>query len=376
MSFELPDLDTATSALLQAQLVRRIPQFTTRWTDFNDSDPGITLLQLLCWIGESLGYQANTIPLETQQNFLRWVLGLAFSTTTTPYSRAAEQQYDLGFLALRSALAAAEQGAALTASDLQQAVLSFIAKPYPALTLGDVERRVLETNQIIDIQQETHPVLPAPVKVLRADAYIGGEAITAAILPDIPWTYRYPPYANPTTPDTSGLLRALLLYQPPADATGTAARGTALLQAVTTALAPRVLLGNRIIVALARLTDVNVRAAVRCPAAMRLDVVLATLTETLFAYFQPATGGEGAAGWVYGRPPRLDDIAALIGATPGVEAIERLEMDFIPTIKLPGMAELGANTLLADMPPEPPAMIYRGLPRLRCLDLRARSAAP
>jgi len=53
-----------------------------------------------------------------------------------------------------------------------------------------------------------------------------------------------------------------------------------------------------------------------------------------------------------------------------------LEINFIPTMELKAMAELGANTLLAALPPGPPAMIYRGLPRLRCLDISARSATP
>ena len=29
------------------------PRFTREWTDFNDSDPGITLVQLFAWLTES-----------------------------------------------------------------------------------------------------------------------------------------------------------------------------------------------------------------------------------------------------------------------------------------------------------------------------------
>ena len=35
------------------------------------------------------------------------------------------------------------------------------------------------------------------------------------------------------------------------------------------------------------------------------------------------------------------------------------------------MAELGANTLLAALPGGNTAMLYRGLPQLRCLDVTA-----
>ena len=52
----LPDiqLDDRTFEQLQIELRRRIPAYTPEWTDHNESDPGITLMQLFAWLGEMI----------------------------------------------------------------------------------------------------------------------------------------------------------------------------------------------------------------------------------------------------------------------------------------------------------------------------------
>src|SRR4029453_13834115 len=40
----------------------RIPRYTSEWTDFNDSDPGMALVQLFAWLTEMLLYQMNQVP--------------------------------------------------------------------------------------------------------------------------------------------------------------------------------------------------------------------------------------------------------------------------------------------------------------------------
>ena len=178
MAFELPDLDTRDSAALAAELIRRIPQFTTLWTDYNASDPGITQLQLLCWIGESLLYQANAIPLQARQNYLRDVLGLAFSTNITPYGTAADADNDFAFKALRQVLAQVDAGTPLTAAQLQRAVLAYRDEPYLALTLDDVQALALQANRMIEKNwNDSERPPPKPLLVKRADAQARDEAI-------------------------------------------------------------------------------------------------------------------------------------------------------------------------------------------------------
>jgi hypothetical protein len=367
MTFELPNLDTRDSAALQAELIRRIPQFTTLWTDYNTSDPGITQLQLLCWIGESLLYQANAIPLQARQNYLRNVLGLAFSSNVTPYSNAATLNYDYAFQALRQVLAQVDAGTPLTAAQLQRAVLAYRDEPYLALTLEDVQALALQANRMIEANWNGKSPQPALVK--RADARVRGEATQLYVLSDAPWSYQLPPSGNPQTPDACGWWRRVLLRNPPSGEAAASAKAAQdqLLSNVKQYVTPRVLLGNRVNVAAAQLTSINLRAELRVPPNVLPLVVLDAVLSALLAYFQPD-------GWPYGEAPVVQSVQLLIESVPGVAALETLSLDYTPTARLPDEAQLGVNALLADLPPGSPGPFYRGLPQLRCVELRAKVA--
>ena len=71
----LPDiqLDDRTFEQLVTELRRRIPAYTPEWTDHNDSDPGITLLQLFAWLSEMIIWRLNQVPQKNYYAFLRLV---------------------------------------------------------------------------------------------------------------------------------------------------------------------------------------------------------------------------------------------------------------------------------------------------------------
>ena len=62
MPIPAPDLDTRTWAELVREARLRIPRYTPEWTDLNDSDPGMTLVQLFAWLTETMLYQMNRLP--------------------------------------------------------------------------------------------------------------------------------------------------------------------------------------------------------------------------------------------------------------------------------------------------------------------------
>jgi predicted phage baseplate assembly protein len=66
-----PILDDRTYAQLKDELVKRIPVYAPEWTDHNESDPGIALLELFAHLGESLLFRFNQIPDATKVAFLR-----------------------------------------------------------------------------------------------------------------------------------------------------------------------------------------------------------------------------------------------------------------------------------------------------------------
>lgn len=66
-----PILDDRSFEQLFAELRQRIPVYTPEWTDHQDSDPGITLLQLFAYLGEGLQFRFNQIPEATHLAFLK-----------------------------------------------------------------------------------------------------------------------------------------------------------------------------------------------------------------------------------------------------------------------------------------------------------------
>ena len=70
----LPDiqLDDRRFEDLVAEAKRRIPGYTPEWTDLNDSDPGMTLVQLFAWLAEMMLWRLNRVP---DKNFIKF-LGL------------------------------------------------------------------------------------------------------------------------------------------------------------------------------------------------------------------------------------------------------------------------------------------------------------
>lgn len=71
MPLPSPILDDRSYAQLAAELKARIPVYNPEWTDHNESDPGITLLELFAFQAESLLYRFNQVPEATYLEYLR-----------------------------------------------------------------------------------------------------------------------------------------------------------------------------------------------------------------------------------------------------------------------------------------------------------------
>jgi len=70
MPLEQIQLDDRTFEQLFAEGRARIPVHTPEWTNFNDSDPGITIVQLFAFMTENLLYRSNRIPEANRRKFL------------------------------------------------------------------------------------------------------------------------------------------------------------------------------------------------------------------------------------------------------------------------------------------------------------------
>jgi hypothetical protein len=70
MPLPTPVLDDRTFDQLVAEARARIPRFTPEWTNFNDSDPGMTLVKLHAWLTETILYRLNKLP---ELNYLKFL---------------------------------------------------------------------------------------------------------------------------------------------------------------------------------------------------------------------------------------------------------------------------------------------------------------
>lgn len=75
MTFPVPQIDHRTHRQLVREALDRVPYHTPEWTNLNDSDPGVTLVQLFAFLTESLNYRANLIPERNRAKFLQ-LLGI------------------------------------------------------------------------------------------------------------------------------------------------------------------------------------------------------------------------------------------------------------------------------------------------------------
>lgn len=178
MPLHPPNLDNRDFESLVREARNRIPQYLPEWTDWNDSDPGITLLQLHAWLTETILYRLNQVPDLNYIKFLQ-LLGI-------------------------------EQKPAKPA----QANLTFLLKPankindseilIPKGTLVGVSARDLEEPLFFETDQTLTAISARLKKLVRLEA----DATTIADLTqdnNTEGSY-FLPFGDPTTPQTSLLL--------------------------------------------------------------------------------------------------------------------------------------------------------------------------
>jgi hypothetical protein len=88
-----PQLDDLRYDRTYAELIRRIPVYTKDWTDHNDSDPGITLIQLFSYLAEQVCYRLNRIPEKNEVELLK-LLGIRLKPARAATTRLAFQLAD------------------------------------------------------------------------------------------------------------------------------------------------------------------------------------------------------------------------------------------------------------------------------------------
>jgi hypothetical protein len=87
----VPNLDDRTHREIVEEALRLIPQYCPEWTNFNPSDPGVTLVELFAWMTEMAIYRLNKV---TDKNFIAF-LSLMGVTLQSPQPARALLQFNL-----------------------------------------------------------------------------------------------------------------------------------------------------------------------------------------------------------------------------------------------------------------------------------------
>jgi predicted phage baseplate assembly protein len=78
MPLQAPNLDDRTFDQILAQAKLLIPRYAPTWTNQNESDPGITLMELFAWMTEMLIYRVNQVP---ERNYIKFLELLGITLT-------------------------------------------------------------------------------------------------------------------------------------------------------------------------------------------------------------------------------------------------------------------------------------------------------
>jgi predicted phage baseplate assembly protein len=70
MPLQSPNLDDRKFQDIVSEARGKIPQYCPKWTDYNLSDPGITLIELFAWMVDLLLYRVNKVP---EKNYIKFM---------------------------------------------------------------------------------------------------------------------------------------------------------------------------------------------------------------------------------------------------------------------------------------------------------------
>ncbi len=178
MSLKPPNLDNRDFKGLVREARNRIPQYLPEWTDWNESDPGITLLQLHAWLTETILYRLNQLP---DLNYIKFLQMLGVEQHP-----AKPAQANLTFL-------------------LQPANKINVSEIFiPKRTLVGVSARDLEESLFFETDRTLTAISARLEKLIRLEA----DETTIADLTQDNNTEgsHFFPFGDPATPKTSLLL--------------------------------------------------------------------------------------------------------------------------------------------------------------------------
>ncbi len=293
MPIRLPELDNRTFDDLLKEMLAAIPRFSKEWTNFNPSDPGIAVIELLAWISEGLIYRANRIPEASYLNFLKLAAG------TRIYDDSDQAHKEI--------------------HDFVEAITDGTERPDPQAMKAAAQKFLQSRYRAVtaeDFRALAHEASPA---VRRVEVLPAKDVIVVAIVPDAKEAKQNPDLIRETV------------------------------QKVQVYLDQRRLLGTIINVRPADYTDIGLKIEITCePYAssdnfgktvryvlsgnnnatsyqeIHPDKVEGAVARAIVSYLDSITGGAGGKGWPYARAVMVYELFNIIEKIDSVRYVGRI----------------------------------------------------
>lgn len=266
MTMRLPNLDDIRWEQLNQEARSLIPAYAPDWTNFNASDPGITLLELLAYFTETLIYRANRIGDEHRLRYLQLLNGPKTQETL-------DEEWRVALRALST------PARAVTAEDFE-VLARTVTLPRPAGSkgsrAGDVARAKCLPNRNLERGDAALDRLAAP-----------GEMTVLIVARDGGQPHQ------------------------------------ALLRAVKEKLHEARLITTRVHVVPATYVGFRVRLTLIKKSRVSSDSLRSDAVDRLREYFDPLRGGPAKKGWPFGKDVCVSELYALLSDLPGLDYATR-----------------------------------------------------
>jgi hypothetical protein len=275
MSLPVPNLDDIGFNELVADAKSLIPLYDPEWTNYNLSDPGMTLMELFAWLSEMVLYRIDQVTEQSQLQFLK-LLGVELSL---------EEELSSG---------------------IRRGVKQF-SEVYRAVTAEDFETLAGEGLTVIPQIGATYPDL-----AYRTICLVNTDMETGAA----------------DTKEEFGHVSVILILQTQ-NQKDLLRELPDIKKSVKDYLNDRKLLTTRVHVVEPEYRDVKIEMTVSA----RDQGVGNAVKEAITRFLDPVTGGEEGRGWPTGRKLYASDLYHLVEALPGVNhvtGITLLSPDLLP----------------------------------------------
>ena len=287
MPLMVPNLDDRSFTDLVDEALSMLPQYAPKWTNYNPSDPGITLIELLAYLTEVMIYRLDRVTRQSKIKFLELL------REVQPAEKKLLADPDTPLEAVDEAL--------------RQTVLE-LRQPQRAVTSEDFE--ALALNVTACSSPEASPAIRA-----RCFARMNLEASdTESRMRDCPG-------------HVSLVIVPGQKFEPH--------EFTSILEYIRDMLEPRRLLTTQLHVVKPCYLRVSLDARIRTHPGVIFGDVQTEAIKILRKYFDPRPGGgPGEEGWPFGRAVYISEVYALLEEVEGT--------DYVQAVRILQLTERGA----------------------------------